>query len=111
MTSKRVPVGAHYGWRDWLVQRISAVVMALYDQLSVAFEVRNAELAPGSWPARFDLTLRASLEELDPHRAVLAAVLPVLLVVSLTEAPLKGGEIIYIQPVMRNWKIAWRAQI
>lgn len=26
----RVVVGAHYGLRDWLIQRISAVVMALY---------------------------------------------------------------------------------
>ena len=26
----RVVVGAHYGLRDWLVQRITAVVMALY---------------------------------------------------------------------------------
>lgn len=26
--SKRIPVGAHYGLRDWLVQRVSAVVMA-----------------------------------------------------------------------------------
>ncbi|MCC7549266.1 MAG: succinate dehydrogenase, hydrophobic membrane anchor protein [Burkholderiales bacterium] len=27
---KRVIVGAHYGLRDWLVQRITAVVMVLY---------------------------------------------------------------------------------
>lgn len=26
----RVVVGAHYGLRDWLIQRISAAVMALY---------------------------------------------------------------------------------
>src|SRR5688572_32786222 len=26
----RVIVGAHYGLRDWLVQRITAVVMAMY---------------------------------------------------------------------------------
>jgi len=26
----RVVTGAHYGLRDWLVQRVSAVVMALY---------------------------------------------------------------------------------
>ena len=30
---KRVVVGAHYGWRDWLVQRVTAVVMALYTLL------------------------------------------------------------------------------
>lgn len=26
----KVPVGAHYGTSDWLLQRLSAVVMALY---------------------------------------------------------------------------------
>jgi succinate dehydrogenase / fumarate reductase membrane anchor subunit len=28
--SKRVVVGAHYGLRDWLVQRVTAALMALY---------------------------------------------------------------------------------
>jgi succinate dehydrogenase / fumarate reductase membrane anchor subunit len=28
--SRRLVVGAHYGWRDWLAQRISAVLMALF---------------------------------------------------------------------------------
>jgi succinate dehydrogenase / fumarate reductase membrane anchor subunit len=27
---KPVIVGAHYGFRDWLAQRVTAVVMALY---------------------------------------------------------------------------------
>lgn len=27
---KRLAVGAHYGFRDWLAQRVTAVVMALY---------------------------------------------------------------------------------
>jgi len=26
----RIVVGAHYGLRDWLIQRITAVVMAVY---------------------------------------------------------------------------------
>jgi len=28
--SKRIVVGAHYGLRDWLVQRVTAALMALY---------------------------------------------------------------------------------
>lgn len=28
--SKRLVVGAHYGLRDWLIQRITAVLMALF---------------------------------------------------------------------------------
>ena len=30
---KRIVVGAHYGLRDWLVQRVTAAVMALYTLL------------------------------------------------------------------------------
>ena len=33
---KRLVVGAHYGWRDFLVQRISAVVMVLFTLLLLA---------------------------------------------------------------------------
>ncbi len=32
---KRIVVGAHYGLRDWLVQRVTAAVMALYTVLFV----------------------------------------------------------------------------
>ena len=31
--SKRIVVGAHYGLRDWLAQRITAVLMALFTLL------------------------------------------------------------------------------
>lgn len=30
MTINRIIVGAHYGFRDWLGQRVTAVLMALY---------------------------------------------------------------------------------
>jgi succinate dehydrogenase / fumarate reductase membrane anchor subunit len=33
---KRIVVGAHYGLRDWLIQRTSAAYMALYTVLFVA---------------------------------------------------------------------------
>jgi succinate dehydrogenase / fumarate reductase membrane anchor subunit len=33
----RVVVGAHYGLRDWLIQRISAVVMAVYGIALLAY--------------------------------------------------------------------------
>ena len=41
--SKRVVVGAHYGLRDWLSQRVTALVMALF---TVALVVQV--LLPGS---------------------------------------------------------------
>ncbi len=34
--SKRTVVGAHYGLRDWLAQRITAVLMALFTVLVLA---------------------------------------------------------------------------
>ena len=30
MTTKRIVVGAHYGLKDWLAQRVTAVVLAVY---------------------------------------------------------------------------------
>jgi succinate dehydrogenase / fumarate reductase membrane anchor subunit len=32
----RIVVGAHYGLKDWLVQRVTAVIMAVYSVLIVA---------------------------------------------------------------------------
>jgi succinate dehydrogenase / fumarate reductase membrane anchor subunit len=34
--SKRVVVGAHYGTRDWIAQRVTAVVMALFTVVVLA---------------------------------------------------------------------------
>ena len=50
---KRVIVGAHYGLKDWLVQRVSALVMALY---SVGFVALLAICPPqdfAQWRALF----------------------------------------------------------
>ena len=51
------PVGAHYGTGDWLLQRLTGVVMALY---TVAFLVVVCVKAPGSyadWNALFSRSL------------------------------------------------------
>jgi succinate dehydrogenase / fumarate reductase membrane anchor subunit len=34
--SKRIVVGAHYGLRDWLAQRVTAAIMALFTLLLLA---------------------------------------------------------------------------
>jgi succinate dehydrogenase / fumarate reductase membrane anchor subunit len=34
--SKRIVVGAHYGLRDWLAQRVTAVLMALFTVILLA---------------------------------------------------------------------------
>jgi succinate dehydrogenase / fumarate reductase membrane anchor subunit len=33
---KRIVVGAHYGTRDWLAQRITALIIALYSLIALA---------------------------------------------------------------------------
>jgi succinate dehydrogenase / fumarate reductase membrane anchor subunit len=35
MSTHRIVTGAHYGLRDWLAQRITAVIMAIYSLIAV----------------------------------------------------------------------------
>ena len=52
--SKRVVVGAHYGLRDWLAQRITAVLMALFTvALLVQMLMPGAALGYDRWAAIF----------------------------------------------------------
>jgi succinate dehydrogenase / fumarate reductase membrane anchor subunit len=50
---KRVVVGAHYGLRDWLAQRVTAVVMAVYSVIVVALLLGNQPLRYGVWRELF----------------------------------------------------------
>jgi succinate dehydrogenase / fumarate reductase membrane anchor subunit len=50
---ERVVVGAHYGLRDWLAQRITAVVMAIYTLLWLAIALYNGGLDRDLWLALF----------------------------------------------------------
>jgi succinate dehydrogenase / fumarate reductase membrane anchor subunit len=49
---KRLVVGAHYGLRDWLVQRITALIMALYTLIMLAVFF-NKSFNYDSWKALF----------------------------------------------------------
>ena len=49
----RVVVGAHYGLRDWLVQRVSAVVMALYSVALAGWLLSQPYLDYDVWTALF----------------------------------------------------------
>ena len=51
--SKRIVVGAHYGLRDWLAQRITAVLMALFTVAVLARFVMPGELGYDHWSAVF----------------------------------------------------------
>jgi succinate dehydrogenase / fumarate reductase membrane anchor subunit len=51
--AKRLIVGAHYGLRDWLAQRVTAVLMALFTVVLVAQLLFGAKLGYERWAAIF----------------------------------------------------------
>ena len=51
--SKRLVVGAHYGFRDWLAQRITAVVMAVYTVILLAAFFGGRSLSYDGWAGLF----------------------------------------------------------
>ena len=51
--SKRIVVGAHYGLRDWLSQRITAVVMALFTLALLLQFIFGGPVGYDSWAGIF----------------------------------------------------------
>ena len=45
----KLPVGAHYGLRDWLSQRVTAVVMTLYTALLLGIVLWHGGLDYATW--------------------------------------------------------------
>jgi len=45
----RIVVGAHYGWRDWLAQRVTAVIMAVYTVILAMVLLLGARIDYGAW--------------------------------------------------------------
>ena len=45
----RIVVGAHYGLRDWLAQRVTAVVMALFTVILVGGMIGGATSSLDAW--------------------------------------------------------------
>ena len=50
---KRLVVGAHYGLRDWLAQRITAVVMALYTLVLLFWFFGARDFSYDGWASIF----------------------------------------------------------
>jgi succinate dehydrogenase / fumarate reductase, membrane anchor subunit len=50
---KRLVVGAHYGLRDWLAQRITAVIMAVYTLIVAAVFLKGSPFTYDAWKALF----------------------------------------------------------
>ena len=55
-----------------------AVIIALYDELSQEFARETASMKPGRWRDRFLFALETSVRVLQPHRAALRALIPIL---------------------------------
>ena len=51
--SRRIVVGAHYGLRDWLSQRITAVLMALFTLAVIVQVLLPGEMGYDKWAGIF----------------------------------------------------------
>ena len=51
--SKRIVVGAHYGFRDWLSQRVTAALMALFTLVVVAQVLMPGPMGYDRWAGMF----------------------------------------------------------
>jgi succinate dehydrogenase / fumarate reductase membrane anchor subunit len=49
----RIVVGAHYGWLDWLVQRVTAVIMIAYTLLMLGIALYHGGIDYEGWQALF----------------------------------------------------------
>lgn len=49
----RIVTGAHYGLRDWLIQRITAVIMVLYTLVITAFLLFQPVIDYNAWTLLF----------------------------------------------------------
>jgi succinate dehydrogenase / fumarate reductase membrane anchor subunit len=50
---RRIIVGAHYGLKDWLIQRITALIMALYTVLWLGIALVHGGVDSALWQALF----------------------------------------------------------
>lgn len=50
---KRLVVGAHYGLRDWLAQRMTAIVMALYTVILLVSFLTSSNFSYEGWAGLF----------------------------------------------------------
>lgn len=57
MVERELAVVAHYGWRDWLIQRVTAVVMLLYTLFVLAVLIAIPQLDYERWRALWSLSV------------------------------------------------------
>jgi succinate dehydrogenase / fumarate reductase membrane anchor subunit len=47
------PVGAHYGWREWLAQRVTAVIMAVFSVVIFGYFFLKGSVTYADWKDLF----------------------------------------------------------
>ncbi len=52
----RTPVGAHYGWQDWLAQRVTAAILVLFSLVLIGFVVAKGSVEYADWKNLFSAT-------------------------------------------------------
>lgn len=52
---KRLVVGAHYGMRDWLAQRITAIIMAIYTIILLVCFLTASDFSYEGWAGMFSM--------------------------------------------------------
>jgi succinate dehydrogenase / fumarate reductase membrane anchor subunit len=50
---EKTPVGAHYGWRDWMIQRVTAVIMLLFSIVFIGFFAVHGSVSYANWKSLF----------------------------------------------------------
>ncbi|WP_225721614.1 succinate dehydrogenase, hydrophobic membrane anchor protein [Candidatus Vallotiella sp. (ex Adelges kitamiensis)] len=53
--SKRLVVGAHYGLRDWIIQRATAVIIAIYTVILLVYFFLSGNFSYAGWAAIFSV--------------------------------------------------------
>lgn len=51
--TKRLVVGAHYGLKDWLAQRVTAVIMAVYTLILLVLFLGAGDFSYAGWAGMF----------------------------------------------------------
>jgi len=51
--AKRLVVGAHYGFRDWLAQRVTAVIMGVYTLILLVSFLAGSNFSYEGWAGMF----------------------------------------------------------
>jgi succinate dehydrogenase / fumarate reductase membrane anchor subunit len=99
--SRRLVVGAHYGARDWLSQRVTAALMALFTLL-VLLQVL--------WPGELDYDRWAGIFASQWMKVLTLAVIVSLLVhawVGMRDVYMDYVKPVFLRLVLQSLTIAW----